>query len=134
MGIEILNGEDEVVKTIIADTDFADRHYPGQWREAVEEAPSDTQATPETRLTRLQFRSRFTHQEKVGIYQAAEQAVEVRVFIDDVHASEYVDLDNPDVIAGVQGLADAGLITPGRANEILGMQRPEGVETEEETE
>jgi len=79
----------------------------------------------QNRITRLQFRSLFTQDEKVSIYLAADASVQVRVFIDDVNTAEYIDIDNPDVIAGVQGLAAAGLITPERANEILGIQSAE---------
>ena len=73
----------------------------------------------ESKLTKLQFRKRFTAAEKVAIYEAAVTNAGLRVFIDDIQSAEFVDLEDVDVIAGVDLLADNGLIPEARAAEIL---------------
>ena len=73
----------------------------------------------ESKLTKLQFRKRFTADEKVAIYEAAVTNAALRVFIDDIQSAEFVDLEDVDVIAGVEQLAKNGLISENRAAEIL---------------
>lgn len=74
---------------------------------------------PRMRLTKLEFRRRFTFAEKQAIYAAAEVSADIRIFLDDIQAAEYIELDNADTIAGVGALETAGLIAAGRADEIL---------------
>lgn len=82
------------------------------------------------RLTRLQFRNRFTVLEKAGFELAAlddpsdthEQRVSsavLRAYLADLAAAEYVDLDDPDTIAGLSALESAGILAAGRSAEIL---------------
>jgi len=72
------------------------------------------------RVSRLAFRNRFTDAEKLALYTAAESSVQLRVYLDDLAAAEFVDLDYPATVAGVQALEQAGIIGAGRAAEILG--------------
>lgn len=85
---------------------------------------------PDTRITRLAFRNRFTSAEKVTIELAAlddpaatlaqrQQAAAIRVYLADVAASTFIDLAAQDTRAGVQALEAGGLLTEGRALEIL---------------
>lgn len=85
---------------------------------------------PDTRLTRLAFRNRFTQSEKVMLELAGvddptapmaqrQQAAAIRVHLADVAASTFVDLGRADTRAGVQSLEAAGLLAPGRALQIL---------------
>ena len=85
---------------------------------------------PNTRITRLAFRNRFTAQEKVMLELAAlddpsapmpqrQQAAAIRVHLADVAASSFVDLARADTRAGVQALEAGGLLAAGRAMEIL---------------
>jgi hypothetical protein len=85
---------------------------------------------PDTRITRLAFRNRFTQAEKVTLELAAlddpaatmtqrQQAAAIRVHLADVAASTFVDLGRDDTRAGVQALEAGGLIGVGRALEIL---------------
>lgn len=85
---------------------------------------------PDTRITRLAFRKRFTQPEKVMLELAAlddptaptpqrQQAAAIRVYLADVAASAFVDLARADTRAGVQSLEAAGLLAPGRALQIL---------------
>lgn len=85
---------------------------------------------PDTRITRLAFRNRFTQPEKVMLELAGlddptapmaqrQQAAAIRVHLADVAASAFVDLARADTRAGVQSLEAAGLLAPGRALQIL---------------
>jgi hypothetical protein len=81
-------------------------------------------------LTKFQFRSRFTPEEKVAIEIASldvptapmEQrimAASLRTAMTDLHVSGEVDVTLAATIQGVQMLEQFGLIGPGRANQIL---------------
>lgn len=109
------------------------------------EAPADFDATrmaeyryddgvlslqPDTKITRLAFRNRFTADEKValeiasldnptGTMEQRQQAAAIRVHLADVVASTFIDLGGRDTRAGVLGLEAGGLLTEGRALEIL---------------
>ena len=85
---------------------------------------------PDTRITRLAFRNRFTQPEKVMLELAAlddptapmpqrQQAAAIRVHLADVAASSWVDLARADTRAGVQALEAGGLLAAGRALAIL---------------
>ena len=85
---------------------------------------------PATRVTRRAFRNRFTQSEKVALELAAlddpaatmaqrQQAAAIRVHLADVAVSTFIDLAAQDTRAGVQALEAGGLLTEGRALEIL---------------
>ena len=91
---------------------------------------------PSRRLTKLQFRNRFTAAEKRAIEFASLdnpsasqedrlKATDLRVFLADVEAATpepdgtSIDLDDPRTVAGVNALESYGLIATGRAAEIL---------------
>ena len=85
---------------------------------------------PGTRITKLAFRNRFTAAEKVMMeiasldnpaadMPARAQAAALRANQADLAAATFVDLARPDTRAGVQMLEAAGLLSPGRALEIL---------------
>ena len=91
---------------------------------------------PSRRLTKLQFRNRFTAAEKRAIEFASLdnpsasqedrlKAADLRVFLADVEAATpepdgtSIDLDDPRTVAGVNALESYGLIATGRATEIL---------------
>lgn len=91
---------------------------------------------PSRRLTKLQFRNRFTAAEKRAIEFASLdnpsasqedrlKAADLRVFLVDVEAATpepdgtSLDLDDPRTVAGVNALESYGLIATGRATEIL---------------
>lgn len=85
---------------------------------------------PDTRITRLAFRNRFTSAEKMALELAAlddptapmtqrQQTAALRVYLADVAASSFVDMARADTRAGVQALEAGGLLAAGRALEIL---------------
>lgn len=71
------------------------------------------------RITRQSFLSLFTNEETSGIMLAAKQTPLIEGWLMRVQAAQYVNLDDPATIMGVQGMALAGLITSERATEIL---------------
>lgn len=83
-------------------------------------AGEEPESAPVRRITKLAFRNRFTDLEKLALYTAAESSVQLRVYLDDLAAAEFVDLDYGATVAGVQALEVAGIIGAGRAAEILG--------------
>lgn len=85
---------------------------------------------PDTRITRLAFRNRFTSAEKMALEMAAlddptapmaqrQQAAAIRASMADTAAATFIDLARPDTRAGVQMLEAGGLLAAGRALEIL---------------
>lgn len=128
--IEILK-DGQVVNTIVASVEFAEKHYPGAWR-LVEPDPETPVPEPvvETRLTVLEFRNRFTFQEKGAIELAAiddpsgsqearlSQAM-LRAVLADIAAATFISLSDPNTIAGVQLLRSMGIISEERETEIL---------------
>ena len=88
---------------------------------------------PDTRITKLAFRNRFTSAEKVAIEFACLddpaapmpqrlQSAALRANQADLAAAAFVDLSRPDTRTGVQMLETAGLLAEGRALEILDAQ------------
>lgn len=77
-----------------------------------------TESTPAV-WTVLAFRSRFTEDEKRAIYAARANSIDIQIWLDDLAAASDVRSDDPRMIAGVQGLEAAGLLTSGRAAEIM---------------
>lgn len=69
------------------------------------------------RLTRLEFRNRFTTAEKVGMYESTDTIV--RIFMDDIQAAQYIDVTDQATIDGVAYLEAQGLIAAGRSVDIL---------------
>lgn len=127
--IEILDSTGAVTNTIVASEDFAQQHYPGRWRSA-EHQPEPPAPAQSTRLTVLQFRQRFTLQEKAAIELAAidtpaaaleqrQQSAALRAVLADQAAAEFIDLGDASTIDGVQLLVQAGLLTEPRGAEVL---------------
>jgi hypothetical protein len=87
--------------------------------------PVDDTAPPVPRLvTPRDFRNRFTTEERGVMTLAASRMMEggdpgLQVFLDDLSAAHAVDLDHPEVVAGMDAIVAAGLITRTRANAIL---------------
>ena len=92
--------------------------------QAVQPPPTDPNAQP-TSITALEFRRRFTMQERGRITAfAVERNVNgdptLQVFLDDLASAGVVDLNDPETVQGVEYCVGMGLITPKRADAILG--------------
>lgn len=76
-----------------------------------------------TQITRLAFLSRFTDAEAVALdlasIGATVAAATLRRYMDKVNAANFIDLAREDTRAGVQALEAMGVLTEGRASEIL---------------
>lgn len=70
-------------------------------------------------LTKYQFMSRFTMDEKRTIYGLESTSIDIKVWIATFNISDDIYLKEPDTIEGVNMLETAGIIGPGRAAEIL---------------
>jgi hypothetical protein len=77
-------------------------------------------------LTKLAFRRRFTLEERIACDSAPENEslpasarAALKTMATDLALAEEVSLDDPDVVAGIGLLAQLGLITQARAQEIL---------------
>lgn len=85
------------------------------------------------RLTKQEFIDKFTPEEMVGILTAAKQSVAVEAWLfrfnsvtPDVDGTS-IDLSDERTIAGLFALEQANILSPGRANEILGTVAPESL-------
>lgn len=97
---------------------------------ADEMAARDRKRASEMQITRLAFRNRFTSQEKVTLELAAtgdpsapeqdrQMAAMLRTYLADVATSSFIDLSRADTRTGVTFLESSGLLSTGRATEIL---------------
>lgn len=108
------------------DSSLLGKRWTGADWEAVEPEPMPL----DLRITKLAFRNRFTEAEKALIEFAAlddpsktqqerMQAAGLRAYLKDVDAAKHIDLDRADTQSGVRKLEVLGLISAGRADEIL---------------
>jgi|688.fasta_scaffold2148868_2 hypothetical protein len=72
-----------------------------------------------TKLTKLQFQNRFTFEELIAIEEASVSDAGVRVLQKQQSIAEFINLEDPITIAGVNYLVSKELITQERANSIL---------------
>lgn len=70
-------------------------------------------------LTKLEYLRRFTQAERIAIRAAAAQSPQLADYMQLLELATEVRTDDPDTIAAAQMLEAAGLIAPGRAQEIL---------------
>ncbi len=71
------------------------------------------------RLTRLDYMRRFTLAEEAGIRVAARTDPMIEVILGRLSAAEYVDVTDPETMAGVDYLVSQGLLTAERKAEVL---------------
>jgi hypothetical protein len=72
-----------------------------------------------TKISRLALKLRMTADERKNIRAAAESNADVFDFMDLLSDSTYIDLTRAETVGGVNSLETAGLLGPGRADEIL---------------
>lgn len=73
----------------------------------------------QTVLTKLEFRSRFSLSEKVGIEQARDTDPIVRVLMTDLELAEDINLEDGRIVEGLGYMVQQDLITTSRMQEIL---------------
>jgi hypothetical protein len=70
-------------------------------------------------LTPLEFLNRFTDEEALTIIALSKTDPTVELWWIKYNKAQDIDLDDPQTIAGVTSLETAGILSPGRAAEIL---------------
>lgn len=114
MRYEILDDMGNIVNTIIAEKEFVDKHYSGQYRETVEPPIG-----PRFLITKLAMMLRFTDAEYAGIISASKSDPFVQAWYDLFSAMQIIDLKNQRLIDGMKLLVDKNLIAQDRATVIL---------------
>lgn len=104
MRIEILDTDGNVVNTIVADEEFAEAQHPGAWRLAADQ-PEQVPAPELRHITVGAFFDRFGAA-KWGIL--ADPAPAVQAVVRDASVRRHIDLDNPDLPAGLSIVQAAG--------------------------
>lgn len=95
-------------------------------------APAAEEPRPR-RIWPLSFRDRLGDEKRAALTLAASQAMEggdpmLQVFLDDLAASRFVDLDNPRVIGAVALLVERGLLSAEESVSLLADPSPEEAE------
>ena len=80
--------------------------------------PEQPQAAPRV-ITKLEYMNRFHDSELAALYTAAKSVVQIEIWLEKFKLAEFIDLDDPRTVAGVQALEAGQLIGAGRASEIL---------------
>lgn len=70
-------------------------------------------------LTKLSFMRRFSSTELAGIYTAAKSNVLMEIWLDKFKVAEEINLEDQEIIEGLQMLEASGLLAEGRAAEVL---------------
>lgn len=74
---------------------------------------------PSRFLTQESFTRRFTADELRSIYTLAKQSIDVEIWLDRFKMAKEIDLDDPFLVNGLNGLSAVGVFTPERVLEIL---------------
>lgn len=117
MRYELLNDNNEVINTILADPDFVESTYPGKYR-LIEESITELKKTV---FSKLEFQLLFTFEELVAIEIAAETDPGVRVLQRQQQVADFTDLNHESTQLGIMYLVSKGLLTHSRGLEILGL-------------
>jgi hypothetical protein len=112
---EILDKEGNVVNKIVADKEFVDEVYPGQYRLV---GPEPIFADPSI-ITKIAMITRFLDAEYTGILAASKNDIEVQGWLDRFYAANSIDLGDNRTIDGINMMVSKGLLLPDRATEIL---------------
>ena len=70
-------------------------------------------------ITKLKFRQRFTNAELMGIFQAASSNYMIQALLDNQRVSDFTDLNDPTLMAGMEYLYSLGLLTQARVTQIM---------------
>lgn len=70
-------------------------------------------------MTQEAFTRRLLDDELRAIYQASKSSIDIEIWLDRFKMAKEIDLDDPFLINGVNGLVVAGILTSERAQEIL---------------
>lgn len=86
----------------------------------INENPPPAPAYSKSRIiTKLQFLNRMSDIEVASIFEAAKMNIAIEVWIKKFELAEEINLDDERLQGGLVGLEQAGILQPGRANEII---------------
>lgn len=80
------------------------------------------------RLPPREFLALFTQAEKLGVKAATRMSDEIGLWYDEMLAAQYITIEDPDTLAGLDALAAAGLLAAERHDEIVAAMQPSGTE------
>ena len=69
-------------------------------------------------LTHLQYMNRFTQSELRSIYTLAKTVIDMEIWLDKFRQATHINLDEPELIAGLASLVAAGVLAANRPAEI----------------
>lgn len=101
---------------IIADQAFVDANYPNDYTLV----PDVVVPAPRAPISKREFLKLFTPQEYAAIKNAAAANATVDYYWQQFLLAEFISLDDPDTLSGLQLLESVGLLSAGRATEITG--------------
>lgn len=70
-------------------------------------------------MTQEQFTRRLSTDELRAVYTLAKQSIDIEIWLDRFKMSKEIDLDDSFLVTGLYGLAQAGVFTETRVQEIL---------------
>lgn len=105
MHIEILDAAGAVVGTIVATPEFAEQLHPGAWRICAEQPEPAPQPAAPQHISVGAFYDRFGSAKWAIL---SDESPQVRAVVQDASVRKYIDLDNPDLPAGLAILQAAG--------------------------
>lgn len=76
-------------------------------------------AKPSVKITKLALRNRFTLPEKVALQTALASSATLQAWYNDFQVAIYIDLKSDNTVSGITYLETVGLLSAGRASEIL---------------
>ncbi len=94
------------------------------WADAMAWIQNPPAPAPVTLLTQFEFSQLFTAAERIAIRTASKANPAIEDAVDILNRASMVDLVLPETQAGVMGMAQAGLLTPERAADILAGRKP----------
>lgn len=71
-------------------------------------------------ITKLEYMSRFTDEELIGIIEASKVYAQIELWYKKFEQAQDIDLNDPRTLSGLLALEGTGLLAAGRANEIVG--------------
>ncbi len=114
MRYEILDAAGAVINTIEADESFCSANFA-----SFRQVPETPIVSPKRTLTKLEYMNRFTETELAAIYTAAKTVVSIEIWLEKFKLATEINLDDAEMVSGLQAMEAAGLISAGRAAEIL---------------
>ncbi len=121
----IVDSLDALPSTTLVDADTHGGGIGWIWDGEVLTPPSGptTPQTTQRQLTSLEFLDLFTESEQLAVAQAALKSAHIKLWYDRLLAASFITLADPRTETGLNHLTTAGLLTPERKDEIVGLMR-----------